>query len=75
MLRCRSCKVEILMPLTRKGKRMPVDVEPSAEGTVLVDGDQATILANDNLDAARRDGLPLRTSHHDTCPQGRRPRR
>jgi hypothetical protein len=33
---CRSCKAEIVWAITERGKRMPVDKEPSTKGNIML---------------------------------------
>jgi hypothetical protein len=67
---CRSCSAPIVWALTERGKRMPVDAEPSADGNIVL------IAPDDPRDepVARIAGLADRTeerhrSHFVTCPQ------
>ncbi len=70
---CRTCEAPIVWALTQNGKKMPLDAEPSAEGTfVLMNG--STWRAKPEDIAVHR---PLHTSHFATCPdrdQHRKPR-
>jgi hypothetical protein len=68
--RCRTetCKAPIVWARTDTGNLMPVDVEPSADGTISVFALQGIVhcrvIPPAGLD--RYDG-PLRTSHFVTC--------
>lgn len=63
---CRSCGAEILWATTSlAGMRMPVDPEPTGDGTlVLVRAGSAPIVANRRDD----DAGPFYRSHFSTCP-------
>lgn len=68
---CRSCQAEILWVVTQKGKRMPLDVEPSEEGTFVKDridenGDKRVRFVPEGERATI--GKPLYTTHFVTCP-------
>jgi hypothetical protein len=68
---CRSCGAEILWAETERGKRMPVDKEPVADGNLglfyLGDQDEPQIRP---LDAAPQlfDTEVRYVSHFATCP-------
>jgi hypothetical protein len=69
---CRSCKASILWVVMQSGRAMPLDAEPSASGTIVVDGEHARVAKPDPADPQ-----PRYTSHFATCPgagQHRRPR-
>lgn len=78
---CRSCGAAITwIELAATGKRMPLDVMPSAMGNVLVDetGAGGRVLAGEELETMRGGGKSLHLSHFATCPnatQHRTPRR
>lgn len=66
---CRSCKKPVIWAKTERGKAMPVDAEPSTDGTVSLrwGHDGSTVLASvpsRHLAFGRRD---LRKSHFATC--------
>lgn len=67
--KCRDCSADVLWVTWRKsGKRMPIDVMPAKDGTVIVDLDQKqnTLWAR----KAAKDEPPTRkryVSHFDTC--------
>lgn len=73
---CRSlgCEAPIIWAVTSRGKRMPVDAEPSPDGNVELAGPpaaphvlpHATVYGQRPLDAAER---TLRLPHHATCPK------
>lgn len=71
--RCRSCKARIRWCVTANGKRMPVDVEPVADGNVQLWHDSsgelhAIVLTGFKLDDARRQHPLLYRSHFVSCP-------
>lgn len=65
--RCRSCDAEIIWASTGR-KSMPVDVEPSPDGTVELTPAAAGARAVVWTDTPLFD-IPLRKSHFATCPQ------
>ena len=71
---CRTCGAPVVWCLTDKGKRVPIDLEPTADGNVVVvDVDpphtpSAHVLTKNVLAAARECGVPLHLSHFVTCP-------
>jgi hypothetical protein len=59
---CKSCGADIIYATTMTGKTMPIDVEPSPKGNlVVIDG--FCRVAND-----ADQGRPLYLSHFATCP-------
>lgn len=72
---CGSCHAPIIWTLTTNANKMPVDFEPSAEGTVaLRPGWQGPISAV--LGMTKRFGRnDLRTTHFATCPDAKTWRR
>jgi len=75
--RCRSCRARIVWAITERGKRMPLDEQPSAEGTFVVRpvyGDGVVVLRAISAPEAGTDE-PKHTSHFATCPQADRWRR
>lgn len=68
IVKCRSCGAPITWALTESGKRMPIDVEPAADGNLMfltsVLGVQTpqVMQARDALGGARY------KSHFATCP-------
>lgn len=74
MSRCKSCGAAIVWARTIGGKRMPVDAEPSAGGSVVLHGDgTCTVVPL----SGKPDGVSLHKSHFATCPNAeehRKPR-
>lgn len=70
MDKCKSCGASIVWGVTEKGRRMPLDPEPSPEwGNVeRVGGDDVRVLSGATLDAARAANTRLFVSHFATCP-------
>lgn len=66
---CKSCGTEIYWTVTEAGKRMPVDVAPSSEGTIRLTSDGKTtwsrVLKGDELKGTSP--LLLHRSHFATC--------
>ncbi len=59
---CKSCNAPIIWCKTTKGKSMPLDAEPSDDGTfVIANGVAMTATASDGLKAKHK-------SHFATCP-------
>lgn len=67
---CRSCSAEVFWVETEKGKRMPVDAEPSDAGNIVIrhDGIAHYLTAEDKLHP-KYSGEHRYTSHFATCPQ------
>lgn len=72
MARCRSCEARIVWAITPKGRRIPLDPDPVEGGNVLLEGERATVLTNE--ERAAHPG-PLHVSHFATCPKAKRHRR
>ena len=72
--RCRSCGAEIRWARTEKGKRIPLDDEPTVKGNVTIarQGDHviASVLGPMEAEIARQEGRTLYLPHHASCPQG-----
>lgn len=68
---CDSCRQPIIFATTSRGKAMPVDVEPSSNGNVLLSPWHGAMLAGvlgpAQANAARRGGKALHLSHFATC--------
>lgn len=71
MSRCTSCGEEIVWARTEGGKLMPVDVEPSLRGNVVLARDGGTLRAFVSVSPV--DGGHL--AHFATCPNSDRHRR
>lgn len=77
---CRSCNAPILWAITPKGRRMPLDPEPTPEGNLRLTPipDRTPLvgkpLTGEDLEAAQASGEPLHTSHFATCPDARQHR-
>ena len=69
---CRSCKAEIIWTRTERGKRMPVDAEPSSAGNFVLQGEDDPPLA-ERLpnDAAATYTGEKHQSHFETCPHAK----
>jgi hypothetical protein len=73
---CRSCKARIVFAWTATGARMPLNAEPSSDGTFFVfwPPDVARIECEHHLAVteratkARRASRPRRLPHFATCP-------
>lgn len=66
MARCKACNAPITWELTTKGKRIPLDLAPTDDGNVTIEGGRAVVHAQPPLDveAGRR-----YLSHFVTCPK------
>jgi hypothetical protein len=66
---CASCKAPIRWATLPSGKRLPIDCEPHAHGTVRLspDGKTATVLTTEQVAEMRGKVLLYRT-HFATCP-------
>lgn len=74
--KCRSCGRPIIWTITSKGKRMPVDAEPSPDGNVALDeGPDGAVRASVTGPAPGLIPEPRYTSHFATCPEAARWRR
>lgn len=79
---CKSCGARVVWGITSAGKRMPVDVDPAANGNVSLRWIAAgrhyaiDVLGGEVLAKAREeDETPLHLSHFATCPKAERHRR
>lgn len=74
MSKCKSCGAEIVWTETTRGRRMPVDAEPSERGNVLVAGlkpepmPKAYVYGSLEALQLRDQGVELHAAHHATCP-------
>lgn len=64
-MKCRSCEAEILWVTTRTGKSMPLDVEPSPKGNMVLVAGKTWVATDED----RRLKRPTFTSHFATCPE------
>ncbi len=65
---CRSCHQPIVWAWTTKGKKLPLDPEPSPAGNVLLAGTTAHVLSAADSATLRAIDQALWTSHLVTCP-------
>lgn len=66
--RCRSCGAPILWATTASGRKMPVDAEPVADGTLVLrerDGEVFVVVA---ANAESNVVGPRHRAHFATCP-------
>lgn len=63
---CSSCGAPILWCQTHRGKSMPVDPEPCADGNVIVEDGRAEVLKAEHLARLGSD-VPRYKSHFATC--------
>lgn len=70
MNHCSSCGAPILWARTAKGKQMPIDAEPTADGNVLLHPGGRLAVVNGPLEVLRLRavGTALHLSHFVTCP-------
>lgn len=64
---CKACKAPVKWVVTAKGKRQPIDTEPSAKGNIVVDE-----FGNGRV-LKKGESLPMGfvgpfMPHHATCP-------
>ncbi len=64
---CRSCGAEILWAWTTKGKKLPLDAEPSPAGIIRLVGTTAYVLSAADVTTMRAADQALWTSHFVTC--------
>ena len=62
--RCKSCHRAILWAVTEKGRRVPLDPEPTPEGRFMLEGETAINIGQAHL----ADGIPRYDSHFASCP-------
>lgn len=62
---CRSCGATILWVVTMRGRPMPLDAEPVADGTVWIENGHVML-------GTPPDGVIRWRSHFATCPQADR---
>jgi len=71
MAYCKSCTAPIDWVQTVDGNWIPIDVEPSATGNLVVINGHSQLATDDD----RRLRRPLYVSHFATCPQAAKWRR
>jgi len=76
---CRSCGAKILWAVTEKGKRMPLDAEPSEAGNIFLqhrpNQNPLAVYTTEEQRKATKGTLMehrLFTSHFATCPQAKK---
>jgi hypothetical protein len=70
---CRSCNAPIIWAVTDRGRDMPVNAEPSADGSVQLVGREGQAPLAKVLKVADRFGKTnLRRSHFADCPDAPR---
>ncbi|MGB3708943.1 hypothetical protein [Gordonia sp. (in: high G+C Gram-positive bacteria)] len=73
---CRSCGQPVIWATTDKGKAMPINPGPDAQGNVALHRDKAGITAvvvpNIKAKAMRSAGQKLYLSHFGSCPHADR---
>ena len=81
MAPCRSCNARIVWATTTKGNRMPVDVEETVGGNVLLEFDPrtskvtATVHDTNAVVMALGENQSVHVSHFVTCPGAKTHRR
>ncbi len=69
--RCKSCGAAILWARTARGKWMPLDAQPHAQGTVAILDGKAVVVPEE----LRRAGRPVYRCHFVSCPRAKEHRR
>lgn len=89
MSACRSCGAPIWWARASSDRRIPMDVNPAADGNVVVATGEGDVLDGAELDEARRSGqsyvvvvgpgmapgIPRWRTHFSTCPNAAEHRR
>lgn len=65
---CRSCEAEIIWVETEKGRRMPIDADPSPGGRFALSADGKTVAFVPPHSSVGGRG-DLHCSHFETCPE------
>jgi hypothetical protein len=68
---CRSCKADIVWVKTPKGKNMPIDSTPVADGRWMLeegDGGKPNVVHASNTHGALEGDMARYQSHFDSCP-------
>lgn len=79
--KCKSCGAAIVWAKTTSGRTMPVDAEPTDDGTIHLNGSDCEVLSKADREAVlAADDLSgrytrLHKSHFSTCPQAARHRK
>lgn len=70
MSTCRSCGATIRWAVTEKGKRIPLDADPSPRGNMRLgpDGTAINIGSGTEPSLFSEQGVDLFMPHHATCP-------
>jgi len=69
---CRRCTAQIIMVRHHKtDKPAPIEVQPTADGNILVTGDLYEIVPKAERAGLIRRGFVLRKNHFATCPYAR----
>jgi hypothetical protein len=63
--RCRSCRAPTIWARTVAGRRLPLDLEPIADGNVIIRNGVAMVLRVGQVVA---DDEPCYVAHFATCP-------
>jgi len=74
---CASCRRPVIWTVTDKGKRMPVDAQPTPDGSIVLTVDKAEVRSRIVEVKFRFGRTDLHTSHFARCPAAdthRRPR-
>ena len=71
MARCRDCDAPVRFVATASGKRMPIDIDPTPTGNVVILDGMARVLTADQL-AQRNQPAQRFMPHAATCPRRRR---
>ncbi len=73
---CRSCNAKILWVTTASGKKMPLDIESTEDGNVLIPnpatGASARVLSKVEIAEAKAAGRKLFVSHFSSCPEAKK---
>lgn len=72
---CDSCGDPIIWAVTEAGKRMPVDVEPTETGNLILSGQGQILTVTVVSKTGRYPGQKLNTSHFATCKHAKRHRK
>lgn len=73
--RCSSCGASIVWAKTEAGRAMPLDAEPTDDGTIETIGNTCRVLSPIEAAITRGETGRLYTSHFATCPHAATHRR